>query len=159
MNFSNFIITPLCSVAAAVIAAIVASKSQLKQASIHMFLDARLKAFQEYEASIEAWANKKSVENTAALFHAINNAVLVSSDDTISALGNVQTMIYAYMETHIMNVDVFQRARTAALAAMRKDLLTYPIPKPSSSLIRTIRLKLQAGIQGLRSQQGTKPSK
>lgn len=159
MNFSNFIITPLCSVAAAVIAAIVASRSQLKQSSIHVFLDARLKAFQEYEASIEAWANKRSNENAAAAFHSINNAVLVSSDDTISALGNVQIMIYAYMETHVMNVDKFQQARTAALAAMRKDLLTYPIPKPSNSLIRTIQLKLQSGIQGLRSRQGTKSRK
>lgn len=149
MDILNVAITSICSVAAAVIASIIASRSQLQQSSIHVYLDARLEAFQAYEAAIEAWSTEKTDENAAAVFHAVNNAALVSSDDTISAIGNVQNLIYAYMNTHIMNIDDFHRTRTAALVAMRNDLLTYPTPKSSDSFAKTIKRWLRKEKQYL----------
>lgn len=139
MDIFGVAITSICSIAAAAIASIVSSRSQLQQSSINVYLDARLEAFQEYEAAIEAWSTEKTDENAAAVFHAVNNAALVSSDDTISAIGNVQELIYAYMNTHIMNVDDFHRTRAAALVAMRNDLLTYPMPKASDPFAKKIK--------------------
>ena len=77
--------------------------------------------------------NTKNREACAVVYRAENAVRLVASEETISVLSQLTEYIREYeTQGKLHPFEEFAVAHTAALRAMRNDLMHYPIPTPES---------------------------
>jgi hypothetical protein len=108
------------------------SDAQLKATAQTAFISARLNAALEYEAAFGRWCISKDRDSAAAVYRAENVLRLVASEDTISCVGELTAYIRQFECREITSVpiDNIQSAHAIAVAALRKDIHSYPIPTP-----------------------------
>ena len=107
--------------------------AQIKTAAQEAFISARLNGYLAFEEAFEHWANTKNREACAVVYRAENAVRLVASEETISVLSQLTEYIREYeTQGKLHPFEEFAVAHTAALRAMRNDLMHYPIPTPES---------------------------
>jgi hypothetical protein len=115
------------------VAARLGKDAQIKTAAQEAFISARLNGYLAFEEAFEHWANTKNREACAVVYRAENAVRLVASEETISVLSQLTEYIREYeTQGKLHPFEEFAVAHTAALRAMRNDLMHYPIPTPES---------------------------
>lgn len=115
------------------VAARLGKDAQIKTAAQEAFISARLNVYLAFEESFEHWSNTKNRETCAVVYRAENAVRLVASEETISVLSQLTEYIREYeTQGKLHPFEEFAVAHTAALRAMRNDLMHYPIPTPES---------------------------
>ena len=115
------------------VAARLGKDAQIKTAAQEAFISARLNGYLAFEEAFEHWANTQNREACAVVYRAENAVRLVASEETISVLSQLTEYIREYeTQGKLHPFEEFAVAHTAALRAMRNDLMHYPIPTPES---------------------------
>lgn len=124
----------VCAYWGSVTAAKKAGDIQLKTTAQAAFISARLDAFLAYESAFGTWTAGKSRQSCADLYCAENALRLVASDETSTEVGKLTEYVRLFEtgSSEPVPFDKIADAHAAALLAMRRDVHSYPIPKPES---------------------------
>lgn len=125
----NIVVPAASALIGALAGALISGRMQVQSAAMAAFIPARLEAYRALESAIKAAGQGLAPAVAREIYEAINTAALVASDETLSLLHELTDMIRMAQTPLPLNHQDFFNLRKRLAAAMRKDLLSFPVPR------------------------------
>lgn len=134
------IVTPIASgvlsFVGGYIAARKSAKAQILTTAQTSFVAAKLDVFQNFELAFKNWCISADRANYAEMYRCENAALLVANDDTCTCIAQFMDLIRNCEASYNRpSFEDISAAHANLIFAMRADLLTFPIPKPTGRQI------------------------
>ncbi len=131
ITIAQFILELLVALLGGFLAAKVAAKSQMLTTAQTSFVEAKLDAFRDFETAFEKWCVDKDRAACANMYRQGNAVCLVANDDTCESTLQLLDLIRKFETDKVQpDFDEISSIHVKLLFSMRKDLLSYPVPKP-----------------------------